>query len=316
MPGGRGLGSELSAVHDDYQVLIIQYRKCRFNKAELACIYSLTGNPRIVMTKDEILARNNVNIVGSGPKTLMLGHGLGCDQNMWHYLIPALKEHYTLVLFDYVGSGRSQLSAFSHPRYDSLEGYARDVTEICNALDLKEVNFVGHSISSTICLLAAIAEPDRFASQIMICPSPCFLNDPPGYHGGFEKEDLEELILFMDNNYIGWANYLAPLAIGNDSSEALVTELAGTFCFNDPQAARTFAQATFYSDYRHILPQAIHPALLLQSQVDSLANESVGRYMHANMPQSTLRVLPTDGHCIHMTHPDLVLTEIRAWLDN
>lgn len=268
-----------------------------------------------MLTKEKIIERNNVNIIGYGPKTLMLAHGFGCDQNMWHYLTPELSKHYTLVLFDYVGSGQSELSAFSPSRYSSLEGYARDINEICGALSLNDVHLVGHSVSSIIGMLAAIDAPENFASQIMVCPSPCFLNDPPEYHGGFEYADLEELMGLMDRNYIGWANYLSPLVIGANNSEALIGELAESFCSTDPLVAKTFARATFFSDYRHLLTQVRHPSLLLQSKTDSLANESVGRYMHANMPQSTLRILPTEGHCIHMTHPELVQREIRSWLD-
>jgi sigma-B regulation protein RsbQ len=267
-----------------------------------------------MLTRDQILKRNNVDIIGSGGQTLMLAHGFGCDQNMWKYLVPGLKDHYTLVLFDYVGSGRSQLSAFDERRYGTLEGYALDVSEICEALDLRGVHFIGHSVSCTIGLLAALASPERFASQVMICPSPCFLNVPPDYQGGFEQADLEELIDLMDRNYLGWASYLAPLAMGGESSDVLIGELSGSFCSTDPVVAKSFARATFFSDYRHLLPQTVHPALILQSRVDALANENVGAYVHANMPGSTLQVLPSEGHCIHMTHPELVWQAIAGWI--
>ncbi|ENO15776.2 alpha/beta hydrolase [Marinobacter nanhaiticus D15-8W] len=245
----------------------------------------------------------------------MLAHGFGCDQRMWRDITRGLSDRYTLVLFDYVGSGRSQLSAFKKSRYRTLEGYARDVNEICQVLELADVTFVGHSVSGTIGLLASLAEPEHFARQIMVCPSPCFLNDPPGYHGGFERSDLEELIDLMDKNYIGWASYLAPLVMGMDASDELIGELADSFCSTDPLVARTFAEATFFSDYRHRLAENQKPALILQSKDDALANESVGHYMHAQMPHSTLNVLDTQGHCIHMTHPSLVLDAIHAYLD-
>ncbi|MFW6345959.1 MAG: alpha/beta fold hydrolase [Halomonas sp.] len=267
-----------------------------------------------MLTRDALVARNNVTIIGEGPQTLMLGHGFGCDQTMWQYLVPRLAARYTLVLYDYVGSGRSQLAAFSEARYATLEGYARDVTEICAALDLTRVHFIGHSISGSIGLLASLAAPERFASQVMICPSPCFLNMPPDYHGGFERADLEELVALMDRNYIGWASYLAPLVMGAQSSEALTGELSDSFCSTDPRVAKTFARATFFSDCRHLLPDNRHPALILQSQVDAMADEAVGRYMQAHLPHSTLRVLPSEGHCIHMTHPELVLNAIDAWM--
>jgi len=268
-----------------------------------------------MLTRDTVIARNNVTLIGSGPVTLMFGHGFGCDQSMWQYLIEPLRDRFTLVLFDYVGSGRSQLSAYRQARYRSLEGYARDITEICATLDLNQVHFVGHSVSASIGLLAAVATPERFASQIMVCPSPCFLNMPPDYQGGFERADLEELVALMDRNYIGWANYLAPLVMGGQSPEALTDELSESFCSTDPLVAKTFAHATFFADYRHMLPRNLHPTLILQSQVDAMANETVGHYMQAHMPHSALRVLPSEGHCVHMTHPHLVLQEIEAWLD-
>ncbi|WP_447956593.1 alpha/beta fold hydrolase [Vreelandella sp. EE7] len=267
-----------------------------------------------MLTKAGVMARNNITVVGEGDQTLMLAHGFGCDQRVWHYLLPALKERYTLVLFDYVGSGQSQLAAFDMNRYATLEGYARDVIEIIEALDLNEVHFVGHSVSATIGQLAALEIPERFASQLMICPSPCFLNLPPDYHGGFERADLEELLDLMERNYIGWAHYLAPLVLGPESSEKLIGELSESFCSTDPVIAKVFARATFFADYRAVLPRVRHPALLLQSQVDTLANPEVGRYMHARMPDSTLRELPSVGHCIHMTDPETVGLEINAWL--
>lgn len=265
--------------------------------------------------REHIVARNNVTISGSGEQTLILAHGFGCDQNMWQYLIPGLADRYRLVLFDYVGSGRSDASHFSESQYGQLEGYARDVNDICEALDLDQVHFVGHSVSCTIGMIASFNAPERFASQIMVCPSPCFMNVPPDYYGGFERADLEELIVLMDRNYLGWASFLAPMVMGRESSKMMVGELKDSFCSTDPLVAKTFARATFFSDYRHLLPDVRIPTLLLQSQTDSLANPEVGQYMHERMPQSTLKVLPTEGHCIHMTHPDLVSREITAWLD-
>lgn len=267
-----------------------------------------------MLTKAGVMVRNNVTVVGEGGETVMLAHGFGCDQRVWQYLLALLKERYTLVLFDYVGSGRSQLAAFDKSRYATLEGYAQDVIEIIEALDLDRVHFVGHSVSATIGQLAALKAPERFVSQLMICPSPCFLNKPPDYHGGFERADLEELLALMERNYIGWAHYLAPLVMGPESAEKLVGELSESFCSTDPVVARVFAKATFFADYRELLPRVTHPALLLQSQVDSLANPEVGRYMHAHMSNSTLRELPSVGHCIHMTDPEVVAQEIHTWL--
>ncbi|MEO0576084.1 MAG: alpha/beta hydrolase [Pseudomonadota bacterium] len=266
------------------------------------------------MSNQVITARNNVNVIGTGEKTLLLAHGFGCDQSMWRFVTPALSQQYRLILFDYVGSGKSDLAAFRSEKYSSLEGYAEDILDICQALELSNVNFVGHSVSGMIGLIAAINSPQYFDKQVMVCPSPCFLNLPPHYFGGFEREDLEELINLMDKNYIGWANYLAPLVMGTSSAPELVGELSGSFCSTDPIIARAFAKATFFSDYRHILSDAVHPALILQSRSDALASPSVGEFVHDTMPGSTLAVIEAEGHCLHMTTPDVVADQIIRYV--
>jgi sigma-B regulation protein RsbQ len=260
-----------------------------------------------MLNTNDVLVRNNVKLIGNGKKTLFLAHGFGCDQNMWRFLTPELVKHFTVVLFDYVGSGASDISQYDKKRYSRLEGYADDIIEICQALNLSEAIFVGHSVSSIIGSIAANQQPNLFSKLIMVCPSPCFLNFPPEYLGGFEKEDLLELLSLMDKNYIGWADYLAPLVIGSTNSNELIGELSGSFCSTDPVIAKNFAEATFLSDYRYILKDITQPSLILQSENDALAATFVGDYIQHQIPYSKLEVIQADGHCLHMTHPEKIV---------
>jgi len=264
--------------------------------------------------RGDILNRNNVTITGTGRRTLLLAHGFGCNQQMWRFLLPLLEPHYQVVLFDYVGSGASDLQAYDKQRYATLDGYAKDIVEICEALDLTEVTLCGHSVSGIIGLLAAQQIPQRIAAQILICPSPCFLNLPPDYQGGFAEADLLELMDLMDKNYIGWANYLAPLVIGDPDAASFSTELSDSFCSTNPVTAKNFAKATFFSDYRTLLPLNQHPVLLLQSERDALASLFIGEYMQSHIPHSQLQVVAAKGHCLHMTHPAEVAAQIHAFL--
>lgn len=264
------------------------------------------------LDRDSITERNNVQILGEGSKTLLLAHGFGCDQNMWRFVRPGLERDYRLVLFDYVGWGGSQLSAYDAERYANLDGYARDIIEVVESLDLHDVTLVGHSVSAMIGLLASLERPERFERHVMVCPSPCFLNKLPDYHGGFEKADLEELLALMDKNFIGWAHHLAPLVLGEAATPDLIDELEASFCSTDPLIAKAFARATFFSDLRDHLPLAQHPSLLLQSRDDSLADVEVSRYMQRHMPDSELEIVEAQGHCLHMTHPDAVVGAVRG----
>ena len=249
-----------------------------------------------------VTARNNVRLAGKGRQPLMFAHGFGCDQNMWRFLAPAFEDRFETVLFDYVGCGKSDISAYNIDRYATLLGYARDVVEIAEAHDLREIIFVGHSVSSMIGVLAAKLAPERFAHLILLVPSACYIN-ASGYEGGFTRADLEGLLDLMEKNYVGWASFLAPLVMKNDDQPELQKELATSFCAADPDIARRFASVTFLSDHRHDLAGVTHPALIVQCSDDAIAPASAIEFVHRSLPRSTLRTLKATGHCPHMTHP-------------
>lgn len=263
----------------------------------------------------DIIARNNVHVIAGPGPTLLYAHGFGCNQNMWDRVTPSFAGDHKQVLFDYVGSGQSDLSAFDSNRYASLEGYAQDLIEVCDALQLNAgVTFIGHSVSCSIGLLASIARPELFDKLILLGPNPCFLNDPPDYTGGFERADLEGLLALMEQNYIGWASYLAPVISAQGDTGPVTSEISGSFCSTDPVAAKVFARATFFSDNREDLPKVNRPCLILQHRTDTLAPIAVGEYVHANLRGSTLKILEVPGHCAHMSHPSQVVDAIRDFL--
>ncbi|MGH7637565.1 MAG: alpha/beta fold hydrolase [Gemmatimonadaceae bacterium] len=260
----------------------------------------------------DVLRRNNVNVQGRGTQPMLFAHGFGCDQNMWRFVTPAFEDDYKLVLFDYVGSGKSDLQAYDARRYASLDGYAQDILDVVNALDLRDVIVVAHSVSGMIAALAAVEQPDRFAHIVMLGPSPCYINDE-GYVGGFDRSDIEGLLATMDRNYIGWANFLAPVVMKNPDQPELTTELVGSFCSTDPTIARRFAEATFLSDNREDLPRIPTPSLIVQLTDDAIAPVSVGQFMHSRMPASTLKLMEASGHCPHMSHPEETVDVIREY---
>ncbi|WP_272868068.1 alpha/beta fold hydrolase [Caldimonas tepidiphila] len=272
-------------------------------------------NRNLTPLQEAILLRNNVRVAGQGEHAIVFAHGFGCDQNMWRYVAPSFEADFRTVLFDYVGSGKSDLSAFSAGRYGTLEGYTQDLLEVCDALGIEGATFVGHSVSAMIGALAAIRQPARFARLVMVAPSPRYINEAPDYFGGLEREDVDGLLAMMDHNYIGWAQQLAPLVMSNPEQPGLAQELEQSFCSTDPVAAQTFARATFYADNRADLPRVPAPSLILQVRDDAIAPLQVGEYLHRQLPSSELVVLDAIGHCPHMSHPRLTLEAIRHYLE-
>ena len=246
--------------------------------------------------------RNRVNLAGEGPVTLMFAHGFGCDQHMWRFLAPGYAQRFRTLLFDQVGSGASDLSAYDPDKYDSLDGYAADVIELIDEFADGPVVFVGHSVSAMTGLLAGLQAPDRFLAHVMVGPSPCYLNDGD-YVGGFTREDIDSLLETMESNYLGWSSNMAPAIMGVPDRPDLGRELTNSFCRTDPEIARQFARVTFLSDHRDKLPLLQAPTLILQCSDDLIAPRSVGDYMQRVMPRATLRIIENHGHCPHMSAP-------------
>lgn len=263
--------------------------------------------------ENTISARNNVKSFGNGTQPMMFAHGFGCDQNMWRFITPAFENEYRIIWFDYVGAGKSDIKSYNAERYSSLQGYAQDVLDICDELQLTDVIFVGHSVSSMIGLLAALEKPEYFSNIIMVGPSPCYINDDD-YIGGFEKKDIEGLLETMEKNYIGWANFLAPNIMGNKDRPELTGELTESFCSTDPVIASQFARATFFSDNRNDLTKLKIPSLILQCSDDIIAPVEVGTYLHQNLPQSDLKIMNAKGHCPHMSEPEETIKLIKEYL--
>ena len=257
--------------------------------------------------------RNNVKVLGRGTQPMIFAHGFGCDQHMWRFLTPAFEDDYRIVLFDHVGAGNSDLSAYVPSKYASLDGYATDLLEICEAEQLNGAVFVGHSVSAMIGVLAAIREPERFERLILIGPSPRYVNDGD-YVGGFSRQDIEGLLEFLDSNHMGWSTAMAPVIMGNPERPELSAELTSSFCRTDPKIAQQFARVTFLSDNRQDLRRVRTPALVLQCSDDTIAPTAVGEYVHAQLSDSRLVLLDATGHCPNLSAPEETIAAMKAYL--
>ncbi len=263
----------------------------------------------------DTIARNNVQVLGQGERPLVFAHGFGSDQRCWHRLLPWFESDYRVVLFDYVGAGRSDLSAWSERRYSRLDGYTQDLLDVCRALDLERAVVVAHSISSMVALLATIREPRQFSHAVLVAPSPAYANRPPDFVGGYDLEDVHGLLEMMDRNFGDWARMLAPSVMGNPERPELATEFEDSLSGQDPAIARRFAEVAFLSDNRHLLESVTTPSLILQCTNDPLARPVVGDYLHARLVGSTLQTIEATGHFPHISAAADTAVAIRRYLE-
>jgi sigma-B regulation protein RsbQ len=260
-----------------------------------------------------VLQRNNVHVRGQGDRAIIFAHGFGCDQNMWRFVSPAYELDFKTVLFDHVGAGGSDLSAYDANKYANLEGYAEDVVEIGRELDLQNAVFVGHSVSSMIGVLASLKAPGIFSKLVLVGPSPRYIDDE-GYVGGFTASQIEELLEFLDANHMGWSAQMAPIIMGNLDRPELSEELRNSFCRTDPEIAKAFARVTFTSDNRKDLSRVTTPTLVLQCSEDIIAPQEVGEFVNRTIPNSRMIVLRATGHCPNLSAPGEVISSMRTFV--
>lgn len=260
-----------------------------------------------------VLTRNNVQQAGTGDRPMMFAHGFGCDQHMWRHVAPEFESNFRTILFDHVGAGSSDLSAYDISKYESLDGYADDIIEIGEALDLRDAVFVGHSVSAMIGVLASLKAPGMFGSLVMVGPSPRYIDDE-GYIGGFAANQIEEMLEFLAENHLGWSAQMAPVIMGNAERPELRDELTNSFCRTDPDIAKHFARVTFMSDNRSDLRRVSIPTLVLQCSEDIIAPPQVGAYVRDQIAGSTLVMLEATGHCPNLSAPAEVVAAIRDFV--
>jgi sigma-B regulation protein RsbQ len=261
----------------------------------------------------DVLVRNNVRVTGRGKRTMVFAHGFGCDQAMWRLVAPAFEAEYLVVTFDHVGAGGSDLRCYDPVKYSQLSGYADDVRELCQRFDVQGGVFVGHSVAAMMGVLAAIAEPALFSRLVLVGPSPSYINDGE-YVGGFERQDIDELLALLDSNYLGWAAAMGPAIMGRPDRPEFGEELTNSFCRTDPEIAKQFARVTFLSDCRAELSKLRVPSLILQCSEDVVAPLAVGQYLHRELWGSKLELMAAMGHCPQLSAPEETIAAMKKYL--
>jgi sigma-B regulation protein RsbQ len=270
-----------------------------------AMLRIMTTTRSASLTREEIIARNNVTVLGQvDAPVLVFAHGFGCDQGMYNRILPFFVGSHRIVLFDHVGSGGSSLLSYDPVEYGTLDRYTADLLEICDALGLSDVTLVAHSVGAMMALKAAVSRPELFERLILLAPSPSYLDDAAaGYVGGLSTDDVHDLLGSLDDNHMAWASAMAPVVMGNADSPELAGELEESFCRVDPRVMRTFARVAFLSDVRDILPHVTVPSLIVQCSNDALAPLTVGDYLSTHLERSELVVLAATGHVPQASAP-------------
>jgi sigma-B regulation protein RsbQ len=262
------------------------------------------------------LQRNNVHVTTPAAPvgTLVFVHGLGTDQQAWQEVAAAFAGDYRIVLLDNVGAGGSAPDAFVQHRYLGLKRYAQDLIEVCDALDVRDAVFVGHSAGGMMALLAAIARPDCAAALVLVGASPRY-RDAPGYRGGFTDSDLAAIYRAAAMNYGEWADRFAPMMMGAPDRPQLAVRFARELKSIPPDRALTVLCSILQSDHREDLARVTQPTLIVQPREDGAVPREVAEYLHGHIAGSELVVVDATGHLPHVSAPQAVVAALRGFLE-
>ncbi|PRQ44382.1 putative alpha/Beta hydrolase [Rosa chinensis] len=256
----------------------------------------------------------NTHVYGNGSQTLVLAHGYGSDQTVWHYLIPLLAYYFKVVVFDLVYSPNVDPKLYDPKRYTSdFNGYADNVLCLLDELNVKRTIYLGHSMSAMVGCVAATKRPHLFQHLILLSGSPRYLNTT-GYTGGFTRPELDAIFNQIDKNFSSWIPNFAPLAIGANNTTAIV-ELERSFRRMKPKIALSAAENVLLSDLRKVLPKVMVPTSIIQSKKDMVVPESVAFYMKRMLgAPAEVTILDTQGHFPQLTVYPLLLKVLKGIL--
>lgn len=256
-----------------------------------------------------------VEVLGDGPTTVVLGHGIGGGPDHWRTIAPRLAEHYRVVTFALAGHADADPALFVASRHASILGFADDLALLCADLDIRGAHYVGHSMSAMAGALASVGDPGLFDRLVLINMSASYVDHPrDAYRGGFTEEQVNQLLDDLAADYSLWAAGFGPYVMGNTDKPELGQEFAASLASLGPEIALVVFRAAFLSDFREYLSRIRVPTLLLQSGQDPAVPAEVATWMSGQIPDAQLLHLRSTGHFPHVADPEEVLAAIEPFL--
>ncbi|CAA7408837.1 unnamed protein product [Spirodela intermedia] len=267
----------------------------------------------VVLEKREILAQN-AKIVGSGETTIVLAHGYGADQSIWEYVLPELTKRCRVVVFDWnFGAAVDRHGSRETSKQSIFEAFSEDLVSLMDSMGLKNVVFLGHSMSGMVGCIASIKRPDLFRRLILLGASPRYLNSED-YEGGFERPHVEALFTSIESNFQTWARAFVGLVVGQDHPSE-----AAKFCKSllrmGSDVALAMARVIFLSDLREVLHSVAVPCTVVNGTRDVVVPTSVSSYIQTRIKsEAALELLDFNGHFPQLTAHKALVNAIERLL--
>lgn len=251
------------------------------------------------------------------------GPGGGCSPGMRRFFDP---DHYRVILFDQRGCGRSipNASVENNTTWDLVA----DIERIRTFLKIDDWIVFGGSWGATLAVVYGQTHPDRVSHFVLRGVFLMSRSELNWFYGGgagqffpeewarfvnmIPEEERDDLIaayakrLFSDDEAVQtkfariWAGWEGALASFHNRSRALPS---GSY-------SRAFARLeNYYFQNLGFLPEDRHllknmdkiahiKAVIVQGRYDMICPPRTAYELHQNWPNSTLEIIPSDGHAL------------------
>lgn len=253
-----------------------------------------------------------------GNKAIILLHGYNNCAATWIPLASKLAKKRHVLALDQRGHGDSQ---WSEQRLYKNKHLANDLAAFIEALKLKQVSIVGHSMGGNVALRYAAAHPEKVACLVLV-------DIGPEMSRKFETRGARMLLVKKDtyptlDGAVAYLEAADPLA-----AQALLRQEAAYFTRQLPDGKYTWKQHQMFINFSlpkkanpfaneekwQIVQQVTCPTLILRGEESDILDEGVARKMVAVMPQAELVNIAGAGHYIHRDNPAQFEKEVRRFL--
>lgn len=227
----------------------------------------------------------------SDAPTLVCSSGLGGAGAFWTPQLPVLTQDYRVVVYDQLGTNKSQASL---PEGYSINTMALELLDLLDSLNIHQCHFIGHALGGLVGLQMALLSPQRLQSQVLVnawsSPNPhsarCFAVRQNLLRDSGPAAYVQAQSLFL---------YPADWIVANSEKLARDDEHA---LANFPTTASLLRRigALLSFDIEAELPTIQTPTLLIANRDDMLVPWNRSQHMAEVLPNARLALLEYGGH--------------------
>lgn len=269
--------------------------------------------------------RLHVAEAGEGPPILML-HGWPQHWWIWRRAIPALAQDHRVIAPDLRGFGWSE----APPGRYELSEFAADAAALLNALELEEVDLIGHDWGGYAGFLLCLQAPERIRRFLALgVAHPWF--DPPPLSPSTLRRISYQLLLATPGLGTGLLRSLpgfVKLALRQASHPSMSWSEEELDCYAESFRSRDHALASSHL-YRSFLTRELPrlrkghyrsrrssvPTLLLAGEADPVVRGPVLEGFEPYAEEMRVETIERCGHFVAEERPDLVIERARELFD-